>query len=81
MSLHGTVGEFQQGQEDWTSYCERLEQYFTANDVADADKRRAIFLSCCGASTYQLVRNLVAPDKPTTKTFAELVTLVEQHLS
>ena len=53
MATHGNVGEFKHGAEDWTAYCERLEQYFTANDVDDAGKQRAILLSGCGAATYQ----------------------------
>ena len=79
MATHGNVGEFKHGAEDWTAYCERLEQYFTANDVDDAGKKRAILLSGCGAATYQLVRNLVAPDKPTDKSFQEIVKLVKEH--
>lgn len=61
MAMHGTVGEFDHDKEDWVSYCERLVQYFTANDVNDAGKQRAILLSVCGAATYQLIRNLVVP--------------------
>ena len=40
MATHGNVGEFNHGAEDWTAYCERLEQYFTANDVDDAGKQK-----------------------------------------
>ena len=36
-------------------------------------------LSSCGAPTYQLSRNLVAPGKPTDKTFDELIALVQDH--
>ena len=66
---------------DWTAYCEHLEQYFTANDVEDldADKKRAILLSYCEAPTYRLIRNLVAPAKPTTKSFADFTKLVADH--
>ena len=79
MATHGNIGEFDRGAEDWAAYCERLEQYFLANDVEDADKQRAILLSVCGAGTYQLIRNLVAPDKPSEKTFGAIVTLVRDH--
>ena len=51
-----------------------------ANNISEeGDKQRAILLSYCGAATYQLIRNLVSPDKPTDKTFAELVALVKAH--
>jgi hypothetical protein len=31
--------------EDWTQYIERLESYFDANKITDADKQRNILLS------------------------------------
>ena len=79
MATHGNIEAFDRSMDDWTAYCERLEQYFTANDVEDADKKRAILLSYCGAPTYRLIRNLVAPAKPTTKSFADLTKLVADH--
>ena len=81
MGRHGSISEFDAGREDWVSYTERLSQYFIANGIADdeAAKKRAILLSVCGASTYQLMRNLSAPAKPTEKSFAELVKLVLDH--
>ena len=78
MATHGTIGAFEPSNETWVSYAERLEQYFVANDVDAADKKRAILLSVCG-TTYQLIRNLVAPAKPTSKFFDELVKLVKEH--
>ena len=36
-------------------------------------------LSVCGGPVYQLIRNLVAPGKPSDKSFSELVTLVRTH--
>ena len=79
MATHGTIGEFNIAQEDWLTYVERLQQYFTANDVNNAEKQRAILLSCVGASTYQLIRNLLAPAKPTDHTFKDIVEAVQAH--
>ena len=79
MATHGSVGAFEDGREEWTSYTERLQQYFTANDIKTAEKQRAILLSVCGATTYQLIRNLTAPGKPTDHTFQQLVQLVQSH--
>ena len=82
-ALHGSTGAFDPQVEDWTCYTERLENYFIANkiDAGAADQRRAILLSVCGPTTYQLIRNLVQPDAPTTKSYAALVKLVKDHLS
>ena len=76
--IHRTVGEFDPTLEDWSSYTEQLQLYFTANDVEEA-KQKAILLSGCGVATYRLIKNLTAPEKPTDKTFAQLVQLVGEH--
>ena len=77
---YGTFGEFNPSLEDWRSYTERLQQYFKANDVAE-DKQKAILLSGCGVATYRLIKDLTAPDKPTDRSFAQLVKLVGDHYS
>ena len=79
--VHGTMGPFDSNQEDWLSYTERLQQYFTANDITDehAAKKRAILLSVCSISTFRLIKGLLAPIKPETKSFQDLVNLVEKH--
>ena len=48
---HGFLGEFDYAKGDWKSYIERTKQYFTANDVTDGAKQRAILLSSCGDAT------------------------------
>ena len=80
MATHGTIGEFRNAQESWQSYVERLQQYFIANDVKTADKQWAVLLSAVGGQTYQLIRNLLAPTKPTEVTFAEIVDAVQKHV-
>ena len=79
MATHGSVRPFEPKEEDWTSYTERLQQYFTANDVKNADKQRGILLSVCGAPTYKLICSLLHPEKPSSKSFDELVKLVKDH--
>ena len=75
----GTLGPFDPDSEDWTSYCERLEQFAGVNGIDDADKKRAVLLSSCGNAVYQVIRNLVAPEKLAGKSFSELVKLVRDH--
>ena len=81
MALLGTVGPFDPAVDDWVVYCERLEQFFQANGVATAEKLRAVLLSVCGSPTYLLIRNLVSPEKPTDKTYVQLVKMVREHVS
>ena len=79
MATHSTLREFNPTREDWTSYAERLELYFTANDIVTEKKQQSILLSVCGAETYRLIRNPVASTKPTEIFFAELVNIVKHH--
>ncbi len=55
MSAKGTLGnieEFDGSKDDWPQYVERLEHFY-ANEITDADKKRAVFLSVVGAATYK----------------------------
>lgn len=79
MATHGTIAAFSSSQETWTVYVERLQQYFAANKIEDADQQRAILLSVCGPATYRLIRNLVSPKKPTELKIMDLITIVQKH--
>ena len=83
-SVVGHLPKFNGSAVEWDVFAEQLSYYFVANGIDDADKKRAILLSACGASTYKLLKTLVAPDagapaELTTKSFAELVQLAKEH--
>ena len=81
MPSFGRLNEFglERG-EDWSQYIERMEHYFVANDINDAEKKKAILLSACGGATYKLMCDLLAPAKPGEKTFNDLKDAVQTHL-
>ena len=81
VGLHGAVAPFNQDQDDWSEYIERLEHYFAANDIVSAEKQRAILLSTVGPSTYRLIRTLVSPDKVTDFSFTALVEKARAHFN
>ena len=76
---HGTITEFSGNSDDWEAYIEQLENYFVANDIDSAAKKRAILLSSCGTAAYKTIRSILAPQKPTEVEYAELVKQVKQH--
>ena len=82
-STFGKIDAFDDTQESWEHYVERLGQYFLANDIDGeaGDKRRAILLSVCGSKVYKLMSDLLAPTKPSEKSYADLTTLVQEHFS
>ena len=59
---------------------ELVEQFFLANDIDD-DHKVPTLLSLIGGKTYTLLRDLLAPEKPATKSFQQIVTTLQQHLS
>ena len=64
--LLGSISEFDSEKEEWQQYAKRLDHFFTANEITDANKKKAVFLSVLGPSTYKLLTNLIAPAEPDT---------------
>ena len=70
----GRLEEFDYTTDDWTTYAERIEHYFKANDVAEDKKKDALLasiggktftlLASIGGKTFTLLRSLTAPGKP-----------------
>ena len=62
-SCIGILQEYAVG-DDWEDYTDRLKQFFMANKMdtdEDAERRRAVLLSVCGAPTYSLIKDLLVP--------------------
>ena len=54
-----------------------LKQVATATD----DLKRNYLLSCIGPSGYKYLKSFCLPDAPATKTYADLVKLLKDHLA
>ena len=78
MTTFGKVQEFNPDSDSVNAYIERVNVFFTANDIP-AKKRVAIFLSVIGGKTYERLRNLVSPKLPQTLKYSELVDVFKQH--
>ena len=84
MATHGSLREFDTGQDDWSTYLERVEEYFVANDTGDSQaKKHAILrVSCCGTATYQVFHARIRANHSLLqqmKVFATLVQSQKQH--
>ena len=78
------IEAFEPEADDWPQYAERMEEMFVANEMVGedkAEKRRSVFLSVVGKRTYNILRSLFSPDKPSTKTFEELTAVLTSHFS
>ncbi|GFN78753.1 low quality protein: uncharacterized protein k02a2.6-like [Plakobranchus ocellatus] len=75
----GSVQAFNEADDSWIAYTERLEHFFVANDITSEEKKKAILLSSVGATTYKLVSNLVLPRKPGDVPYREIIEVVKAH--
>uniref|UniRef100_A0A8C1WPY5 Reverse transcriptase RNase H-like domain-containing protein n=1 Tax=Cyprinus carpio TaxID=7962 RepID=A0A8C1WPY5_CYPCA len=78
-ALVGTVSPFDGETQLWEEYSEMLEFFFQANEITDADKKKAVLLSGVGAATYSLLRSLLCPMTPGEKTYGELINVLKAH--
>ncbi|XP_064475711.1 uncharacterized protein K02A2.6-like [Ornithodoros turicata] len=65
----------------WPSYLERLEFYFTANDITSSDKKRAVLCTVCGAATYAVIRSLCSPSLPSETDYKDIVSKLATHFN
>ena len=79
-TAHGTMSSFDLLSGDWKSYVECAKLYFTANDIDDATKQRAIFLSSCGDGTYRRIKDVLSPQSPTEVVLKDIFTVMTTHL-
>lgn len=77
----GHMDPYDDSSETFEHYLERFDMFSLANSITDEDKKKATFLSLIGPKTYSLLRSLTTPDKPKDKGFADLTTLLQDHLS
>lgn len=81
MATNGNNREFKEPEESWTQYTERLEQYFTANEIKDAKKQCTILLIVCKCKTYGFISDLLQPKKLRDKDLIKIYEKLENHFS
>lgn len=68
MSTIGKIESFYDTKENWKTHVEQVEEFFLANKI-DNDHKVTTFLSLIRGKTYTLSRDLLAPEKPATKSY------------
>lgn len=77
MGKLGQIEAFQKG-ENFESYSERVNSFFKANAIKEAEKTDT-FITIIGPSAYETLKTLCSPEKPNTKEFNELVLILKHH--
>ena len=78
MATVGHIEAFNSDNERITTYLERVELFFVANEVKE-DKQVATLLSVIGSKTYALLSDLLAPIKPADKPLKDLKEALQTH--
>lgn len=69
----GGISKYNSKRENWSNYFERIELFFTANDITDETRMKEMLHNCCG------INRLTDPVKPGEKSFIELVIVIKYH--
>ncbi|CAB4010092.1 Retrovirus-related Pol poly from transposon [Paramuricea clavata] len=80
MATIGKIYVFDEIQESWERYVERVQHFFAANDVDD-NHQVPTLLSLIGSKTYSLLKDLLLPEKPADKNLDEIVSTLKKHLN
>lgn len=76
--LIGNVKNYRPGT-DFIAYVEKIEQFFIINDIEDEEKKVALFITLIAPKCYEVLKNLLSPTKPTSKSHNELVLVLQSH--
>jgi hypothetical protein len=80
MTTIGKIAVFDETQESWETYVERVQHFFAANDVND-NHQVPTLLSLIGSNTYSLLKDLLLLENPANKNFDEIVSTLQKHLN
>ena len=78
MSSGISIPSFREEEEDWSSYLERLECYFAVKEVKNERKVQTLIVGL-QPKQYQVLKDLVAPEIPVSKTYTEITSLLNKH--
>ena len=76
----GSMAEYKMG-DDWNIYEERLNQYFIANSVTQADRKIAVLVTLIGQDAYKILKDLCDSMLPSAKTYEDLCTILKSQFS
>ena len=79
MATLGTIVPFSPTIEDWNAFIDRFEQYVIANKIEDKKKVVATFLTTNWSKSCNILRDLLAPAKPSKLKLEVLVETLRNH--
>lgn len=75
----GRIGEFEVSSGNWSTYVERVNMYFIANEIK-AELQLPTLIAIMGEEAYDLLSNLTSPMKPADMKYAEVIKIMSEHI-
>ena len=72
------IQEFRPEEEGIAAYIERVQVFFKANSMEE-ERQVPVLLSVIKGKMYSMLRDLLAPDRPDSKTFTQLTETLMEH--
>ena len=78
------IGPYKEQTEAFTNYLERFEQYCEKHKLGpdgngQNDTRRAEFIAEVGPEAYKILKSLLSPDLPKTKTYDDITKVLKEY--
>ena len=75
----GRIDPFDENLEDIDTYIQRLNQFFSVNEIPD--EKAPALLSLVGPKVFKLLKNILQPETPESKSYDKLCTALKGHHS
>ena len=56
-----------------------MAHFFTANQITDQDRKKALLLTINSPTVFKLLRNFISPVKPDAKPYRQLVEVLKHY--
>jgi|GEM_PF-5724265 len=76
----GRIDPFDENLEDIDTYIQRLNQFFAVNEITDGKKAPAL-LSLVGPKVFRLLKSVLQPETPESRTYEQLCTALRGHFA
>ena len=82
MEARGSLPPFDLNRPElWDSWADGFAYYLAFREITEEDKKKALFVSSCGAEVLDLVKDLIQPKQLAEATCQELVQALADHLT
>lgn len=80
-SLIGKISEFDEQQESFENYVERLGHFYKVNNITDEGTKVSLFVSIMGPALYGTLKDLLHPTLVKDENFSGMIKVLKSHFT